>query len=164
MKSKGKRGTATISLTQAIEPGHADILGSDALKFVAALASTFGSRVDDLLARRTERQKAITNGAMPDFLPETREIRAGDWKVGPIPEDLLDRRVEITGPTDRKMIINALNSGARVFMADCEDSMTPTWRTSCRPGQSVRCGQWHDHTGAGKRTAQRNMTLIVNTG
>ena len=77
MTSKSKRRTANISLTQAVEPGHADILGSDALEFIAALASTFGSRVDDLLARRAERQKAITNGAMPDFLPETREVRGG---------------------------------------------------------------------------------------
>jgi malate synthase len=127
MKSKKSQGRANISFTQAVEAGHADILGGDALDFIGALANAFGSRVDDLLARRFERQKAITNGAMPDFLAETREIRAGDWKVGPIPQDLRDRRVEITGPTDRKMIINALNSGARVFMADCEDSMTPTW-------------------------------------
>ncbi|HSD69735.1 MAG TPA: malate synthase A [Woeseiaceae bacterium] len=127
MTSKKKRGASDISLTQPLEPGQAGILGDEALEFIGELARAFGARVDDLLARRSERQKAITNGAMPDFLAETREIRAGNWKVGPIPQDLLDRRVEITGPTDRKMIINALNSGARVFMADCEDSMTPTW-------------------------------------
>jgi len=127
MTSKKKQGASDISLTQPLEPAQAEILGKDALEFIGELTRAFGARVDDLLARRSERQKAITNGAMPDFLAETREIRAGTWKVGPIPQDLLDRRVEITGPTDRKMIINALNSGARVFMADCEDSLSPTW-------------------------------------
>jgi malate synthase len=83
--------------------------------------------VAELLARREARQAEIDAGALPDFLPEKREIRESDWKVAPIPADLLDRRVEITGPTDRKMVINALNSGARVFMADCEDSLCPTW-------------------------------------
>ena len=72
------------------------------------------------------------------FLPETRAIRESDWRVAPIPEDLLDRRVEITGPTDRKMIINALNSGAKVFMADCEDSLTPTWDNLVRGQMNLR--------------------------
>jgi malate synthase len=80
-----------------------------------------------LLAARVERQKRLDAGERPDFLPETRHIREGDWKVSPLPADLQDRRVEITGPVDRKMVINALNSGARVFMADFEDSNTPTW-------------------------------------
>jgi malate synthase len=103
------------------------ILSEDAMAFIASLAREFSSRVEALLEQRIERQKAIDAGQMPDFLPETVEIRKADWRVTDVPADLRDRRVEITGPTDRKMIINALNSGARVFMADCEDSMTPTW-------------------------------------
>src|SRR5262249_36567661 len=80
-----------------------------------------------LLVARAERQKRFDAGELPDFLTETRPVRAGDWKIAPIPADLLDRRVEITGPTDRKMVINALNSGANVYMADFEDANAPTW-------------------------------------
>jgi len=111
----------------AVRPGFESILTREALEFVADLARKFGPRVKDLLARREARQKEIDAGRLPDFLPETRAIREHEWHVTSIPADLQDRRVEITGPTDRKMIINALNSGAKVFMADCEDSMTPTW-------------------------------------
>jgi malate synthase len=110
-----------------IREGYEAILSAEAMSFVAALAMRFGPRVDELLARRKSRQAEIDAGEMPDFLPETAEIRAADWRVGEIPADLRDRRVEITGPVDRKMIINALNSGAKVFMADFEDSMTPSW-------------------------------------
>jgi malate synthase len=106
---------------------HQPILSPEALDFIAALNEKFGARVPALLKAREERQKRIDAGELPDFLPETRSIRESDWTVAPIPKDLQDRRVEITGPTDRKMIINALNSGAKVFMADCEDSMSPTW-------------------------------------
>ena len=108
-------------------PGFETILTREALDFVVELARKFGPRVPELLARREARQKEIDAGKLPDFLPETRAVREGDWRVTSIPADLQDRRVEITGPTERKMIINALNSGAKVFMADCEDSMTPTW-------------------------------------
>ena len=108
-------------------PEFDEFLSDEAMNFVAALAREFSPRIDELLAMRLERQKAIDAGQMPDFLPETTEIREADWQVTDVPADLRDRRVEITGPTDRKMIINALNSGAKVFMADCEDSMTPTW-------------------------------------
>jgi len=111
----------------AVRPGYESILTREALEFVAELARKFGPRVKDVLARREARQKEIDAGRLPDFLPETRAIREHEWHVTSIPADLQDRRVEITGPTDRKMIINALNSGAKVFMADCEDSMTPTW-------------------------------------
>jgi malate synthase len=110
-----------------IREGYEAILSPQAMNFVAALSRKFGPRVSELLERRTVRQAEIDAGKMPDFLPETAAIRAADWRVGEIPADLRDRRVEITGPVDRKMIINALNSGARVFMADFEDSMTPTW-------------------------------------
>ena len=104
-----------------------EILTPEALKFVVELERRFGPRRRELLAKRTERQARLDAGERPNFLPETAEIRKADWKVAPLPADLLDRRVEITGPVDRKMIINALNSGSSVFMADFEDSNTPTW-------------------------------------
>ena len=103
------------------------ILTAPAIAFVEDLVRRFRPRIDDLLERRRAAQKRFNAGARPDFLPETAAIRNGDWKVAAIPADLLDRRVEITGPVDRKMIINALNSGANVFMADFEDATSPTW-------------------------------------
>ncbi len=103
------------------------ILSGAALTFVADLVERFAPRIEEALLARAERQKKFDAGELPDFLPETRAVREGDWKVSPLPEDLLDRRVEITGPVDRKMIINALNSGANVFMADFEDATAPTW-------------------------------------
>ncbi len=117
-----------------VREGYEEILTPDAMDFLAELARRFGPQVDELLARRKARQAEIDAGKLPDFLPETADIRAGDWRVGEIPADLQDRRVEITGPVDRKMIINALNSGAKVFMADFEDSMTPAW-DNLIPGQ-----------------------------
>ena len=114
-------------LIAPVEPAWATILSRPALEFVNGLAREFGADVVELLARRERRQAEIDAGALPDFLPETRSIRESDWTVASIPSDLLDRRVEITGPTDRKMVINALNSGAKVFMADCEDSLCPSW-------------------------------------
>jgi malate synthase len=110
-----------------LRPGFVSLLTPEALAFVADLTRRFGPRIEELLTRRETRQQEIDGGRLPDFLPETRAIREREWHVTSIPADLQDRRVEITGPTDRKMIINALNSGAKVFMADCEDSMTPTW-------------------------------------
>jgi len=103
------------------------ILTPEALAFVALLQREFNPRREELLAKREERKRRLDAGQLPDFLPETREIREADWTVAPIPRDLIDRRVEITGPVDRKMIINALNSGANVFMADFEDANSPTW-------------------------------------
>ena len=105
----------------------AEILTSEALTFLTELQRAFNERRLELLRRRDARQEAINAGQMPDFLPETAGIRATDWTVAPIPPDLQDRRVEITGPVDRKMVINALNSGASVYMADFEDSHAPTW-------------------------------------
>jgi malate synthase len=119
---------AGISLHGPRVAGDAEILTPEALSFVAMLHRRFGSRREQLLERRGEVQRALDAGWAPGFLPETAEIRAGDWRVAAIPEDLRDRRVEITGPVDRKMIINALNSGASVFMADFEDSCSPTWK------------------------------------
>jgi len=116
-----------IDIRSSVTPEFATILTPDALAFVAELQRAFNGRRLDLLARRAARQADINAGHMPDFLPETAGVRDADWTVAPIPADLLDRRVEITGPVDRKMIINALNSGASVYMADFEDSHAPTW-------------------------------------
>ena len=107
--------------------GVEEILTPDALEFLADLQELFGARRDALLARRQERRDAVAVGEPLDFLDETAKIRAGNWRVAPIPEYLADRRVEITGPTDRKMTINALNSGAKVWLADLEDANTPAW-------------------------------------
>jgi malate synthase len=107
---------------------YPEILSDEAVGFVAELQREFGPTRARLLARRVERQAEFEAGALPDFLPATRSVREGDWRVVPYPADLADRRVEITGPTERKMLVNALNSGARVFMADFEDANSPTWQ------------------------------------
>src|SRR5260370_11002863 len=108
-------------------PGHARVLTPEAVEFVAERGRRFRSRIAELLAARAERQLRFDRGERPDFLPETRDVRDADWTIAPVPADLADRRVEITGPVERKMIINAMNSGANVFMADFEDATTPTW-------------------------------------
>ncbi|GAB4521914.1 MAG: malate synthase A [Anaerolineae bacterium] len=118
---------SAIHITGGMPPEYGDILTAEAQAFLATLAHTFTERRNALLEARQIRQKAIDAGEMPDFLPETQAIREGEWRVAPVPPDLQDRRVEITGPTDRKMVINALNSGAKVFMADFEDATAPTW-------------------------------------
>src|ERR1700735_1122769 len=105
----------------------AEVLTPEAMDFVVGLQRAFNARRKELLAARVMRQRRLDAGERPDFLSETAHIRDAEWTVAPLPADLLDRRVEITGPVDRKMIINALNSGAKVFMADFEDSTTPTW-------------------------------------
>jgi len=110
------------------------VLTPDAVEFLTELERRFGPRRRELLVARDERAQRLREGELPDFLPETREVREGDWQVDPVPDELEDRRVEITGPVDRKMVINALNSGARMFMADFEDSNSPTWR-NCIEGQ-----------------------------
>jgi malate synthase len=116
-----------IEIKAPVNDSQAEILTPEALRFLASLAGEFDARRLELLARRKARQAEIDAGKFPDFLPETAEIRAAKWTVAPIPADLLDRRVEITGPVDRKMIINALNSGASMFMADLEDANSPVW-------------------------------------
>ena len=110
-----------------VSPEYATILTPEAIAFVIALHRKFNRRRLELLQKRAERQTRIDAGERPDFLPETAHVREGNWTVAPIPADLMDRRTEITGPVDRKMIINALNSGASMFMADLEDSNSPTW-------------------------------------
>src|SRR6266550_803008 len=114
------------------------ILTAPARTFVEDLTRRFRPRIDELLERRRATQARFNAGARPDFLADTAAVRGGDWKVGAIPADLQDRRVEITGPVDRKMIINALNSGANVFMADFEDATSPTWENVVR-GQINLC-------------------------
>jgi malate synthase len=114
------------------------LLCPQALQFLAALQREFNPRRQELLAQRKIRQQALDRGDMPDFLPETQPIREGSWQVLPVPEDLQDRRVEITGPVDRKMVINALNSGASCYMADFEDSHSPTWEGTLEGQLNVR--------------------------
>ena len=119
---------AGVSISGRIAPEFAPILSAEALAFIAKLHRQFEARRQELLGKRAARQKQFDAGALPDFLAETKRVREPDWKVAPQPKDLLDRRVEITGPTDRKMVINALNSGASTFMADFEDANCPTWQ------------------------------------
>jgi malate synthase len=116
-----------VQILAATHPAQGRVLTPAALEFVADLHRRFNPRRVELLAARAEHQKRLDAGEKPDFLKETQAIREAEWTVAPIPKDLQDRRAEITGPVDRKMIINALNSGAKVFMADFEDSNTPTW-------------------------------------
>jgi len=123
-----------IDVRGEVRPEWDEILSDDALGFVAMLQKEFNPRREELLRAREERKLRIDAGELPDFLPQTRDVRESDWTVAPIRPDLTDRRVEITGPCDRKMVINALNSGANVFMADFEDANAPTW-LNCIDGQ-----------------------------
>src|SRR6266404_3077701 len=116
-----------VQLRVELAPAFPEIVSPEALAFVAKLQRAFGNRREECLQRRQDRQAALDHGEALDFLPETKSIRESDWTCAPIPADLRDRRVEITGPTDRKMVINALNSGAKIFMADFEDANSPTW-------------------------------------
>ena len=127
-----------VEITARLTPDDAEILTPDALRFIAMLQRRFGERRSELLRRREQRQAELDAGRMPDFLPGTAEIRASEWTITPLPADLQDRRVEITGPTDRKMVINALNSGARVFMADFEDALAPTWENLITGQRNLR--------------------------
>jgi malate synthase len=116
-----------IQLRGPLRPGYGEILSPAALDFLAELQTRFGPERERLLGARRKRQARFDAGELPDFREDTRALREGDWQVAEVPAPLRDRRVEITGPVDRKMIVNALNSGARVFMADFEDSTAPTW-------------------------------------
>jgi malate synthase len=144
--------TTHIEFKAPVTAAYAEILTSDALEFLYQLHQNFNSRRKELLLKRQQRQKEIDAGKLPDFLPETRHIREADWIVSPLPADLLDRRVEITGPVDRKMIINALNSGAKVFMADFEDSNSPTWHNNMQGQINLR------------DAVRRNISYISETG
>ena len=156
---------AGITLGTKIIPDYADILTPDALAFVAALHRAFDAERKHLLALRMARAKRFGHGALPDFLSETRSVREGTWTVAPIPSDLQDRRVEITGPTDRKMVINALNSGARVFMTDFEDSNSPTWDNMIRGQMNLR-DRWtgameHRDPDSGKKYALGKKPAVL---
>lgn len=128
MTDAARAHSASLVVLGAMDQGYDAILTPQALAFVQSLQERFGERRAALLAKRKERQKRLDAGELPDFLPQTKHIRDGEWKVAAIPAPLLDRRVEITGPVEPKMIINALNSGAKVFMGDFEDALSPTWR------------------------------------
>jgi malate synthase len=147
-------------------PRYDEILTPPALEFVAKLARSFEDRRRELLARRGEVQRDIQAGRMPDFLPETAAVRAAGWTVASIPADLADRRVEITGPVERKMVINALNSGAKVFMADFEDANAPTWANNVE-GQVNLCDavrrtiEFVGPEGKAYRLAPKTATLVV---
>ncbi len=136
------RAPAGVVLRYPMGPRHEEILTPEALEFLAALHRRFEPRRSQILHARVIRQARYDAGELPDFLRETADIRAAEWRVGSIPADLLDRRVEITGPVDRKMIINALNSGAKVFMADFEDANSPTWHNNL-DGQINLLDRWH---------------------
>jgi len=125
--SKGANAPQGVTILGPMEPGYETVLTPEALEFVAGLERRFGKERERLMAHRQEIQAKIDGGWLPDFLPETKKVRESEWTVAPIPADLQERRVEITGPVDRKMVINALNSGASVYMADFEDANSPTW-------------------------------------
>jgi malate synthase len=145
---------------------YAQVLTPDALAFIVELHRRFDERRRELLERRAARQAEIDQGALPDFLPQTAEIRDAEWTVAPIPADLQDRRVEITGPVDRKMIINALNSGASVFMADFEDSNAPTWQNNLQGQINLRDAvegsiSFEGPEGKQYRLNEKTATLLV---
>jgi len=146
--------------------GAAEVLTPQALAFVAQLARRFGAEVRSLLARREARQAEIDAGQLPDFLAETRGVRESDWRVGPIPADLADRRVELTGPPERKMTINALNSGAKTFMADFEDAFCPSWANIVEGQLNLRDAvarriEYVSPEGRSYRLKERTAVLIV---
>lgn len=155
-----------IEITAPVSAEFAEILTPDALNFVATLVRAFASRREELLRRRAQRQKEIDAGQLPDFLSETESIRQGDWTIAPEPADLQDRRVEITGPVDRKMVINALNSGAKTYMADFEDSHAPTWEGTIQGQINIRDAiagtiTYRSPEGKEYKLNERIATLIV---
>lgn len=154
-----------LEVLAAVPAEYAEILTPEAMAFVAELESRFGAERRRLLGVRKQRQELIDKGEKPDFLPETRRIREAEWTISPLPADLQDRRVEITGPVERKMIINALNSGAKVFMADFEDSNTPTWKNLIE-GQinlrdAVRRTISYQDPASGKQYALNDKTAVL---
>ena len=163
-RSMAPRG---VVIRGALGPRYDEILTREALTFIAELHRRFDDRRKRLLATRAEQQTRYDAGAVPDFLPETRDIRNDEWKVAPIPHELLDRRVEITGPVDRKMVINALNSGANVYMADFEDANSPTWANNLE-GQINLKDRWNGTlaftdpaTGRDYRLDDKTAVMIV---
>ncbi len=166
-KRRGMITPAGVEVLGPIESGYDGILTPDALAFLAGLERRFREARQSLLARRREVDARLQAGALPDFFKETRKIREADWRIAPVPADLQDRRVEITGPVDRKMIVNALNSGASVYMADFEDATTPTW-ANLLEGQinlfdAIRrtIDLTDPETGKRYRLGERTATLMV---
>ena len=155
-----------MEIRGAMKPEFNEVLTPAAQAFLTQLHRRFNPRRLELLALRMARQQRLDEGEMPEFLPETRQIREADWRIGPVPMDLQDRRVEITGPVDRKMIINALNSGANVFMADFEDANSPTW-TNLLEGQLnlrdaiERTIDYRSPDGKRYRLNERTATLLT---
>jgi malate synthase len=157
---------ARLELTGPMHAGFDEILTPDALEFVAELQHRFGSRRQELLEARARRRDRLRAGEMLDFLPDTHEIRDGDWTVAPVPQDMQQRWVEITGPTDRKMVINALNSGADGFMADFEDANSPTWRNMVEGQRNLRDAiegtiTYRDPDGSRYTLGENLATLLV---
>ncbi|HLH38174.1 MAG TPA: malate synthase A [Bryobacteraceae bacterium] len=155
-----------LELTAALSGAQSEILSRDALNFVAKLCAEFEPRRQELLERRRVRQHEIDAGRFPDFLSATASIREKEWSVAPIPKDLQDRRVEITGPVDRKMVINALNSGANVFMADFEDANSPTWSNNIDGQINLRDAirrtiEFQSPEGKQYRLNEQTATLLV---
>jgi len=161
------RQAVALTIEAPREDRFEPILSTEALGFLEELARRFGPAIREALDRRSQRLERIAKGEPIDFLAETKSIRAGDWKVAPLPHDLIRRTVEITGPTDRKMVINALNSGADVFMADFEDANSPTWENLIE-GQlslreAVRRSLSFDDPSTGKqyRLGEKTAVLVV---
>ncbi len=160
-------GPEGLTVLREIPRGCEEVLSGDALAFVADLTRTFRPRVDALLERRRDMRRRWDGGELPSFLEETRAIREGAWTVATPPADLRDRRVEITGPVDRKMVVNALNSGASVFIADFEDANSPTWANvvlgQLNLRDAVRGTIAFDDpaTGKGYRLAERTAVLLA---
>ena len=155
-----------IELHGAMQAGFDEVITPDALEFVAELQHRFGPRREELLEARGRRRARLADGALLDFLPDTHEIRDGDWTVAPVPEDMQQRWVEITGPTDRKMTINALNSGADGFMADFEDANAPTWRNMIDGHRNLRDAidgtiTYRDSDGSDYQLSDNPATLLV---
>src|SRR5207247_6701137 len=143
--------------------GFEEILTPDALAFVRDLVREFSPRLGLLLQKRILVHESLRTVTLPNFLDETRAIRTSDWKIGPIPADLRQRRVEITGPVDRKMVINALNSGADVYMADFEDSHSPTWRGTIQGQINLRdaVNRSIEHTSLEGKTYRLNKNVAT---
>jgi malate synthase len=156
-----------VSIRAARGPRFDEILTKEALGFVAELHKKFEKKRAELIDARTKRQSRFDKGELPDFLNETRKVRESDWKIGKLPKDLIDRRVEITGPVDRKMVVNALNSGAEVFMADFEDACSPSWQNLIE-GQINLKDRWDgkidftdSQTGKEYKLGSKLATLVV---
>ncbi len=165
--TSGSYRVGGVSIRAPRGPRFDEILTKEALAFVSDLHKKFEKRRADLMEARMKRQSRFDKGELPDFLNETRKIRESDWKIGKLPKDLLDRRVEITGPVDRKMVVNALNSGAEVFMADFEDACSPSWQNLIE-GQINLKDRWDNkidftdpQTGKSYKLGQKLATLVV---